>query len=66
MLGTAGSFDGALTANYLPVIQQPVAFDPVDRTVLFAFAALLAAITVPSFSGLIQLWVPPLLVGLAR
>jgi energy-coupling factor transport system permease protein len=41
-------------------------FDAVDRSVLFGFAALLVGITALSFSGFTDLWVPSLLIDLAR
>ena len=41
-------------------------FDAVDRAVLAGFGALLVGITIVSFSGLTDLWVPPLLEELAR
>ena len=44
---------------------RELSFDPTDRLVLVAFAILLAAITVLSFSGLTQLWVPEALQELA-
>jgi energy-coupling factor transport system permease protein len=44
---------------------RQLAFDTVDRAVLFGFAALLVAITVLSFSGLTDLWVIPVLIELA-
>ncbi len=44
---------------------RQLAFGPVDRIVVIGFAILLLAITFLSFSGLTELWVPPLLVDLA-
>jgi energy-coupling factor transport system permease protein len=45
---------------------RELALDRVDRTVLIGFAGLLALITILSFSGLTQLWVPSALEDLAR
>lgn len=44
---------------------RELAFDRTDRLVLLAFVALLGVVTVLSFSGQTQLWVPPVLVDLA-
>jgi energy-coupling factor transport system permease protein len=44
---------------------RQLAFDSVDKAVIIGFAILLLAITFLSFSGLTDLWVPPLLVELA-
>jgi energy-coupling factor transport system permease protein len=44
---------------------RQLAFGTVDRVVVIGFAALLVVITFLSFSGLTDLWVPPLLVDLA-
>lgn len=44
---------------------RQLAFDPVDKAVIIGFAMLLLVITFLSFSGLTDLWVPPLLVDLA-
>jgi energy-coupling factor transport system permease protein len=44
---------------------RELAFDRTDRTVLLGFAALLVGVTVLSFSGRTELWVPPLLESLA-
>jgi len=44
---------------------RELAFDRTDRAMIIGFAALLAVITVLSFAGLTQLWVPPFLVELA-
>lgn len=44
---------------------RELAFDAVDRSVLLGFAALLVGITFLSFSGLTDLWVPPILIDLA-
>lgn len=44
---------------------RELALDTTDRLVLLGFVALLVVITVLSFSGLTQLWVPEWLAGLA-
>ena len=44
---------------------RELAFARTDRLVLLAFVALLGVVTVLSFSGQTQLWVPPVLVDLA-
>jgi energy-coupling factor transport system permease protein len=44
---------------------RQLAFDATDKAVVIGFALLLLAITFLSFSGLTELWVPPLLVDLA-
>ena len=44
---------------------RQLAFGAVDRVVVIGFAILLLVITFLSFSGLTDLWVPPLLVDLA-
>jgi energy-coupling factor transport system permease protein len=44
---------------------RQLAFDSVDKAVMIGFAILLLGITFLSFSGLTDLWVPPLLVDLA-
>ena len=44
---------------------RQLAFDATDRVVVIGFAILLLVITFLSFSGLTDLWVPPLLVDLA-
>jgi energy-coupling factor transport system permease protein len=44
---------------------RELAFDGTDKAVVIGFAVLLLVITFLSFSGLTELWVPPLLVDLA-
>ena len=44
---------------------RQLALDATDKVVVIGFAVLLLGITVLSFSGLTDLWVPPPLVGLA-
>ena len=44
---------------------RELAFDATDKAVVIGFALLLLMITFLSFSGLTELWVPPLLVDLA-
>ncbi len=45
---------------------RQLALDGTDRVVLLFFGGLLAVVTALSFSGLTQLWVPQLLIDLAR
>jgi len=45
---------------------RELAFDPTDRAVLAGFGLLLVVVTILSFSGLTELWVPPFLVDLAN
>jgi energy-coupling factor transport system permease protein len=45
---------------------RELSLDSTDRAVLLGFAALLIVITIVSFAGLTQLWVPGVLVELAR
>jgi energy-coupling factor transport system permease protein len=45
---------------------RELCFDRTDRAVLLGFTALLVVITLLSFAGRTELWVPPLLENLAR